>query len=181
MRRAWSVASLVAAVLAAAFVPTAAQGAKKGTVHEPPYKAGPQGGDEFNFIEADANSGNMAVIRTFPGFPPVVGCAPEPSAGWAMFHVKHKVKAPVSRVTLEYTAALDAYSWMTVGARDAKGGWLGVKKLQGPFAESGNLTAKLFDKPKRGDKITLEFGLQLGDACPQAGEASAMFPSVTVR
>jgi hypothetical protein len=173
---------LVALVLAATFVPTAAEGAKKkGAVHEPPYKAGPQGGDSFNWIQADPSSGNMAVVRTFPGIPPVVGCAPEPSAGWAMFQIKHDVKSPVSKVTLEYTAAIDPYAWITVGVRDAKGGWLGVKKKQGPLAESGTVTVDLFDKPKPGDKITVEFGLQLGDACPQVGEASAMFPSVTIK
>ncbi|MGH2754082.1 MAG: hypothetical protein ACRDLB_06570 [Actinomycetota bacterium] len=180
------VAPLLAVVLAALIVPSVAQGApsvaaKKGTVHEPPYKPGPTGGDEFNHIEADPSSGNMAVLRVFPGIPPVVGCTPEPSAGWAMFHVKHTVKQPVSKVSVAYTAALDAYSWITVGARDAKGEWLGVKKRQGPLAEEAEVTASLFDRPKRGEKITIEFGLQLGDACPQVGQASAMFPSVTVK
>ena len=169
-------------VLAAILVPSAAQGAKKkGSVYEPPYKAGPSGGDDFNFSEADPSSGNMTVFRLFPGIPPVTGCAPEPSAAWSMFRVKHKVTAPVSEVSVAYTAAVGAYGWITVGARDAKGEWLGVKKRQGPLAESGELTAKLFDKPSRGETITVEFGLQLGDACPQVESASAMFPSVTVR
>jgi hypothetical protein len=181
-KRLGALLSLVALVVVATFVPAVAHGAKKkADVHEPPYKVGPAGGDEFNHIEADPESGNMSVIRAFPGVPPVVGCAPEPAAGWAMFQIKHDVDAPVSKVTLAYTAALDSYSWITIGARDEKGEWLGVKKLQGPFAESGELTAKLFDRPEPGDKITIEFGLQLGDACPQAGQASAMFPSVTVR
>jgi hypothetical protein len=185
-KRATGLVLLMTVVLAAFSVPPAAQGAAKqaagkGAVHEPPYKAGPTGGDEFNHIEADPASGNMAVLRLFPGVPPVVGCTPEPAAGWAMFQVKHKVKQPVSKVTLAYTAALDPYSWVSVGARDSKGEWLGVRKRQGPHAGDGTLTAKLFDKPKRGETITIEFGLQLGDACPQAGEASAMFPSVTVK
>ena len=154
---------------------------QKAKSYEPPYKDGPSGGDEFNFIEADPSSGNMAVLRVFPGIPPVTGCAPEPSAAWAMFRVKHKVKAPVSKVSVAYTAAVGVYGWITVGARDAKGEWLGVKKRQGPLAESGELTAKLFDKPSRGETITVEFGLQLGDACPQVETASAMFPSVTVK
>ena len=180
--RATGLALLPTVVLAAFLVPPAAQGAaKKGAVHEPPYKAGPSGGDEFNHIEADPSSGNMAVLRLFPGIPPVVGCAPEPSAGWAMFQAKHKVRQPVSKVTLAYSAALDAYSWISVGARDSKGEWLGVKKRQGPHAGEGQLTVRLFDKPKPGETITIEFGLQLGDACPQVGEASAMFPSVTVK
>ena len=177
-----TVLALLVIAAATMFVPTAAHGAKKkGAVHEPPYKAGPSGGDQFNFVQADASSGNMAVFRLFPGVPPVVGCEPEPAAGWAMFQVKHHVMEPVSKVTLEYTAALDAYSWITVGVRDSKGEWLGVKKLQGPFARSGNLTVKLFKRPQRHSEMTVEFGLQLGDACPQAGSASAMFPSVTIK
>ena len=181
-KRVASLVALFALVVAAVLVPGAAHGAKKkGAVHEPPYKAGPTGGDEFNRVEADPSSGSMAVLRTFPGVPPVVGCTPEPAAGWAMFRVKHDVKQPVSRVSVAYTAALDAYSWITVGVRDSKGEWLGVKKLQGPLAGQGDVTAKLFDKPSRGETITIEFGLQLGDACPQVGTAAAMFPSVTVR
>ena len=181
-KRIASLVALFALVVAAVLVPSAAHGAKKkGAVHEPPYKAGPSGGDGFNHVEADPSSGNMAVFRLFPGIPPVTGCAPEPSAAWAMFRVKHDVKTPVSKVTVAYSAAVGAYGWITVGARDSKGEWLGVKKRQGPLAESGELTAKLFDKPRPGETITVEFGLQLGDACPQAEGASAMFPSVTVR
>jgi hypothetical protein len=175
-------AVLMLVVGAAALAPAVAHGAKKkGDVHEPPYKAGPTGGDQFNFVQADPSSGNMAVFRLFPGVPPIVGCAPEPAAGWAMFRVKHEVKAPVSRVTVAYTAALDPYSWVSVGARDSKGEWLGVAKRQGPHVGEDELTAQLFDKPSRGETITIEFGLQLGDACPQAGQAAATFPSVTVK
>lgn len=163
-------------------VPAAATGQKgKAKVYEPPYRNGPAGGDRFNHAERDRETGRMMVGRLFPGFPPVVGCVPEPSAGWAMFRVKHKVTRPVSKVTLDYQAALDPYAWVTVGARDDDGDWLGVRKYQGPAGGSGTLTAKLFDRPRPGDTIFLEFGLQLGDACPQASFAAAEFPSVKVR
>lgn len=173
--------ALAVPLLVTALVSAPATAGKKAAVHEPPYKQGPTGGDEFNHVESDPQSGRMAVIRTFPGIPPVVGCAPEPSAGWGMFRVKHKVDAPVSQVTLAYDAALDPYAWITVGARDEKGDWLGVKKIQGPSGGSGKLTARLFEKPQRGETITIEFGLQLGDACPQVGFAAATFPSVRVQ
>jgi hypothetical protein len=168
-------------LLIAATLGVPATAGKKGAVHEPPYKQGPSGGDEFNHVESDPQSGRMAVVRTFPGIPPVVGCTPEPSAGWGMFRVKHDVDQPVSEVTLAYDAGLDPYAWITVGARDEKGDWLGVKKFQGPFAGSGKLTAKLFENARPGETITIEFGLQLGDACPQVGFAAASFPSVTIK
>ena len=164
-----------------ALVPPAVADGKKATVHEPPYKNGPSGGDAWNHVERDRESGRMFVGRAFPGISPVVGCAPEPSAGWGMFEVKHQVKDPVSEVTVAYDAALDPYAWITVAARDASGDWLGVKKYQGPDGGSGKLTVKLFDRPRPGETITIEFGLQLGDSCPQVSFAAATFPSVTVR
>lgn len=171
-------AALVASALSA---PVTAGPKRKGDVYKPPYKNGPSGGDDWNHVERDPESGEMFVVRVFPGFSPVVGCAPEPSAGWGMFVVKHTVDRPVKEVTLAYEAALDPYAWMTVGARKSNGDWLGVKKLQGPLAGSGKLTAKLFDSPPKGETITIEFGLQLGDSCPQVSFAAASFPSVRVR
>ncbi|MDQ3963729.1 MAG: hypothetical protein M3277_07460 [Actinomycetota bacterium] len=174
-------AALVLAAASIAVPATASETSRsKAASYEPPYKDGPSGGDNWNHVERDADSGRMAITRVFPGFPPVVGCVPEPSAGWGMFEVAHKLDRPVSKVTLEYEAAIDAYSWITVGARNEDRKWLGVAKLQGPIAGSGKLAADLFASPSHG-KITLEFGLQLGDACPQIGFAAASFPSVAVR
>ena len=160
-------------------LPAGAEKAKAKT-YEAPYKAGPQGGDFANFIHADPETGEIAILRTFPGIPPVVGCEPEPSAGWAMFRVKHKVTDPVGRITANFNGALDPYAWATVGARNASGDWLGVNKLQGPHVGDGKVTAKLFDRPAPGQTITIEFGLQLGDACPQLGAAAATFESIKV-
>jgi hypothetical protein len=168
----------VGALLCAAFVPSPALGKKKDRTYTAPYKNGPQGGDEFNFISRDPDAGTISVLRLFPGVPPVVGCEPEPSAGWSMFRVGHHVTRPVKAVTAEFTAQLDPYAWVTVGARTAKGNWLGVRKFQGPFEGSRKLTAKLFKRPDRGDHITIEFGLQLGDACPQVGGGNVEFASV---
>jgi len=174
--------ALVAALaIAVALATPAAVAGKKGKTYEPPYKNGPSGGDSWNHVERDPESGQMAVTRVFPGFSPVVGCVPEPSGGWGMFRVKHDVKQPVSKVTVTFDAALDPYAWITVGARDERGEWLGVEKLQGPFAGSGKLTARLFERPRVGNTIFLEFGLQLGDACPQVSFAAASFPSIKVR
>jgi hypothetical protein len=154
---------------------------KKERVYKAPYKNGPQGGDEFNFISRDRDAGTISVLRLFPGIPPVVGCEPEPSAGWSMFRVGHHVTKPVKAVTADFSAMLDGYAWVTVGARNAAGRWLGVRKFQGPFEGSRKLTAKLFKRPDRGDHMTIEFGLQLGDACPQVGAGQVEFSSIQVR
>lgn len=174
-----------ALVLAGSSAGAAADGAlaaaKRGKVYEPPYRKGPTGGDEWNYVHADRRSGEMAIFRLFPGVPPVVGCYPEPSAGWGNFTIKHRVARPVSAVKVHFDAALDPYAWVTVGARDARGRWLGVRKRQGPHLGAGRLTARLHDRPRRGETITVEFGLQLGDACPQVGSALATFTSVRVK
>jgi hypothetical protein len=162
-------------------IPGAAAGKDKNKSYRPPYKKGPSGGDAWNYVHSDPQSGEMAVFRVFPGIPPVVGCAPEPSAGWAMFRVKHRVAEPVDAVELHYEAFAEPYTWITVGVRGADGDWLGVRKSQGPHYGDGKLIAKVFDKPQRGDIVWIEFGLQLGDACPQVGGGAATFPRVVVR
>jgi hypothetical protein len=155
---------------------------KKGNadVYRPPYKKGPSGGDSFNYIHADPKSGEMAVLRMFPGFPPVVGCFPEPSAGWATFRVPHEATKPISRVVLSYDGGLDPYAWITLGVRKANGKWLGIKKVQGPHAGAGKVRLRLFDQPTAGETVDIEFGLQLGDACPQVGGGIAEFASIKV-
>ena len=176
-----TVATLLAGgLLAASLGMPAAAGKGKGNVHEPPYKKGPQGGDEFNYVHSDPEAGEMGVLRLFPGIPPVVGCAPEPSAGWAMFRVKHHAMGPVRSVMVNYDATLDPYAWVTAGVRNERGDWLGVKKTQGPLTGTGKLKIRLFRQPRLHSTITIEFGLQLGDACPQVGGAVASFPSVKV-
>jgi hypothetical protein len=176
-RRLIAAATVAACVLP--FAGAASVQAGGGKTYKPPYKNGPAGGDEFNYVHRDRQSGQMGVFRLFPGFPPVVGCAPEPSAGWGMFRVEHRVTEPVKAVTATFDGALGAYVWATVGARGANGKWLGVEKYQGPHAGEKTITAKLFS-PARHGRITIEFGLQLGDACPQAEAGAVEFTSVKV-
>jgi hypothetical protein len=180
IRRVLGVA-LALLVVASIAAPGAIAGKKGATsTHKPRYKKGPSGGDDFNYIHQDAKAGQVAVFRLFPGVSPIVGCEPEPSAGWAMLSTEHHVDGPVSTVTVSFDAVLDPYAWLMVAVRDGRG-WLGVKKLQGPHAGAGRLKVKLFRHPHRGSKITIEFGVQLGDACPQVGEAVAEFKWVKVR
>jgi hypothetical protein len=83
-------------------------------------------------------------------------------------------------VTLNFDALIEQYTWVTLGVR-AGGRWLGVRKLQGPILGPDNtLTLKLIRSPKPGQRISVEFGLQLGDACPQLGGGTAEFKTVRV-
>jgi hypothetical protein len=177
-----SAAVLLALLVALALVSPAAAGKKgDGSVHRPPYKKGPSGGDEWNYVHSDPQAGQVAVVRTFPGFSPVVGCEPEPSAGWAMLRVPHHVNRRPRSVIANFEGALDPYSWLMVAARSPNGDWLALKKIQGPLAGSGKVKARFFRTPKRGSDITIEFGVQLGDSCPQVGVAAAEFPSIVVK
>lgn len=171
-------AQIVLALVAAG----AADAGKKdrGDVHKPPYKKGNQGGDAWNRIEADPKTGTVQILRTFPGFSPVVGCAPEPDAGWATLTLPHKVDKPVNKVVLDFDAMLDPYAWAYAVVWDHKDDSLGVKKFQGPFAGSGKLKVNLFRRAPRGKTITVEFGAQVGDACPMVSGAEVTFPKITI-
>ena len=167
-------------VVALALAPVASAGKGKGDVHKPPYKKGYQGGDDWNHIEADHKAGSVQVLRAFPGFSPVVGCTPEPDAGWATLTLPHKVDKPVHKVVLSYEAMLDPYAWIYAVVWDHKDDSLGVKKFQGPFAGSGKLKINLFRRAPRGKTITVEFGAQVGDACPMVSGADVTFPKITI-
>ncbi len=177
-----TVAAAVAAVVMAgsAVLAPGASAAPATKTYQPPYTLGPAGGDEFNLVYRDESSGRVAVGRGFPGIPPVVGCAPEPSAGWATFQVTHRVVRRVSRVIVGFDGVLDPYAWASLGVR-SKRSWLGSNKVQGPIAGDEALSVVLRRQPKVGEQLVIEFGLQLGDACPQIGGALATFPMVEVR
>ena len=106
--------------------------ARKPKTYKPPYKNGPSGGDEFNYVHRDPETGQIAVVRAFPGVPPVVGCAPEPSAGWGMFKVEHRVtearQVPCRRRSTGHSIRT---SWVTVGAT-VGWTWLGGQEVPGP-------------------------------------------------
>lgn len=170
----------IAALVVMALVAPATAAKKKGDVHKPPYKKGPSGGDRWNHVEADPKTGEMTVMRLFPGFSPVVGCAPEPAAGWATFRLHHEVDTKVRSVTVNFEAMLDPYAWITVVVRDGNGDSLGLDKFQGPHEGSGAVKVRLFRHPQRGSEMEVEFGAQLGDACPQVSWAHVSFPSIVI-
>lgn len=180
MTRRAPIAALVALVLALSVVAPAAAGKSKADTHKPPYKKGHQGGDEFNYVHADPETGEVAVFRLFPGISPVVGCEPEPDAGWATLTQPHHVLGRVGTVTVNFDGVLEPYAWAYAVVWDSKGDSLGLAKFQGPHFGAGKLKVKLFRQPKKHSEIEIEFGAQLGDSCPQVGAAMLSFPSIKV-
>ena len=174
------VAAVVATFVALSLAVPATAGKDKADVHKPPYKKGHQGGDRWNYVHADPKAGEVAVVRTFPGFSPVVGCAPEPDAGWATLTQSHHVLGRVNTVTVNFEGAIDPYAWVYGVVWDSKGDSLGLAKFQGPHAGDGKLKINLFKQPKRHSEIEIEFGAQVGDSCPQVGGAAVSFPSIKI-
>ncbi|HJR45743.1 MAG TPA: hypothetical protein VJ927_09075 [Actinomycetota bacterium] len=181
MRRA--LVLLVALLVGAALLmPSSAVAAKKGKgdVYKPPYKKGNQGGDEWNYVNADPQTGEVEILRFFPGFSPIVGCEPEPAAGWATLKQSHRVQGSADKVTVRFDAMLEPYAWLTAVVWDANKDSLGLAKFQGPHQGTGAMKINLFRRPQPGSEITVEFGAQLGDSCPQVGGAMVTFPSIEV-
>jgi hypothetical protein len=166
------------AVLVASLIAPATAG--KSSVHKPPYKEGNSGGDEFNHIEADPQTGHITLLRLFPGVPPVVGCTPEPAAAWATFKQTHDTKGRINKVVVSFDGLLEPYAWVYATVRDSKGDAIGSEKLQGPHSGASSLKVNIFKQPKRNSAIEIEFGAQLGDACPQVGGADVTFSSIKV-
>ena len=174
---------LVAAVVAAlalALAAPATAGKGKASVHEPPYKKGNSGGDEWNYVNADPQTGQVMVLRAFPGISPVVGCEPEPAAGWATLTQNHNTTGRIRKVIVNLEGFLEPYAWAYAVVRDSRGDSIGVEKLQGPHAGAGKLVVDIFRQPKKNSKIEIEFGAQVGDSCPQLGGADVTFPSIKI-
>ena len=174
------VAFMVAAAVALSLVGPAAAGKGKADVHKPPYKKGHQGGDAWNYIHADPKTGEVAVFRVFPGFSPVVGCAPEPDAGWATLTETHHVLGRVDRVTVRFEGVLEPYAWAYAVVSNPSGKPIGLAKFQGPHSGNGKLKINLFKRPPKHSRIEIEFGAQVGDSCPQVGAAALTFPSIKI-
>ena len=179
MRRPFTVV-LVALVLLSLGLPATAGKKGKPDVHKPPYKKGAQGGDQWNYVSADPSTGAVTVMRAFPGISPIVGCAPEPAAGWATLTQPHHQIGRLDKVVVNFEGFLDPYAWAYAVVYDHNGRSIGLEKFQGPHAGSGRLAVKIFKQPQNHSEIEIEFGAQLGDSCPQLGGADLTFSSIKI-
>ena len=174
-----SIRVVVLVVLVVALVPAAGPGAAgKGKSYAAPFQEGPVGGDRWSMQNANPEDGRVIVGRMYPIFNPI-SCAP--GGSMAKLQVTHKVTSAVKKVTASFAdAGLDQYSFATLAVKDAKGNWLASTRKRGPLVGSGEVTAKLFEKVSKGDKLTVQFGLEAASACPNASGAMAQFTEVVV-
>lgn len=171
---------VVVAALVGALLPIGGAGAAgKAKTYGAPYEEGPTGGDQWSMQQANAADGRIMVGRVYPIFNPI-SCAP--GGSMAKLQVIHKVTGKVRNVTADFAeAGLDQYSFVTLAVKDSKGKWLASTRQRGPIAGGGTITAKMFGKVRRGEKLTVQFGLEAASACPNASGAMARFTQVTVK
>lgn len=153
---------------------------RKVATKKPPYKNGPAGGDEFNDIERDRQSGHIRIVRLFPE-PGAFGC-PDSHAAWATFEVTHRLrKRRLRHIALKYSNAdMDGYTWITATVKYKRRS-IGYRSYQGPVVgESGTVRVKLNRWPRRG-RIKIQFGLQVSSNCPQAEASQVTIPKINIR
>jgi plastocyanin len=169
-----TVAALGAVVGAAIPLDAAAAG-----TYTAPFQAGPQGGDSSNVVKEDPAHGRVTVVRVHPNVG-VFNCAGQ--GGFADLRVATAVPSATSSVAVEYSAetALDAYSWITLLVRDGAGNWLGGIQRRGPLAGAGTLQTALAGTVASGSAITVQFGIQVASACPNADGGTVQFSAVTL-
>jgi hypothetical protein len=172
------VAAIVVSLGLVLVLASAALAGTRGRSYEPPFKKGAQGGDQANFIYSDPSSGQVAVFRMYPVFNPFT-CGSS-RGGWVTLRQPIRVTRPIASVEVDYQAAVDPYSFVTVTVRD-DGTYLGSKDVRGPIFGSGNVNVPLsFGKARKGSTIDVDFGVQVPSACPNLEEAAAQFSRVVV-
>jgi hypothetical protein len=148
--------------------------------YAPPFAPGPSGGDEWNYIDADADSGRVTIVRFYPEPGNVVGCGG--AGGFANLEVRHRVTGAIGSITVAHEdSAWDAYSFVSVLVKTTGGRWLGARKVRGPGNGAGEIRVPIVGgTPRKGSTIRVLFGLELASACPSVGGGSIGFVSVTV-
>lgn len=152
--------------------------APRGTqTYEPPFRAGPSGGDRWNVVSAQPD-GRVTVVRAYPV--PGRGFNCGTGAGYAKLQVVHEVDAPVREVRIAYTdAALDPYTFIVGAVRTGNYRWLGHATQQGPLVGSGELVVPVRWLKRWPSAVVIEFGVEISSACPSVDAGTVRFTSVT--
>ena len=161
------------------------------STYGPPYQAGPRGGDNHSIATADPQSGHVMIFEDNLRQSAAVVCNGDGPR--ATLLASHPVAGPVSAVTVTYTnARLTQNVVIDVLIKGSRSGWLGHKAAFGEMeGESGSLKVPIQGKPVEGEKMTIQFGLQVGPGCLPAQpvglwgsrpfeHGDVMFPSVDV-
>lgn len=172
------------ALMLAAVAPGGARAAS--STHTTPWLDGPKGGDQFNMVSADRESGRLTLLRLQP---PLVsgglGCGGK--GGFATFEVRG-ITDPIVSVSLQVEdAAWNPFTWLTLSVRstDASGAshFLGTTKVRGPGAGATTVDLAIAeaDRVPPGRAQTVRFGMEVATSCiPNVDGGSAIFRSVTV-
>jgi hypothetical protein len=138
------------------------------TVHEPPYRPGPTGGDSHTYAKANRKAGSVTVLEHNSRQAAFVHCIG--NGPMANLEVAHEVTEPVSSVQIHYAHAILTDSVvMNATVRGSSTGWLGHGSSLGPKThpsdQAGILTIALNRTPERGETLTIQFGLQTHAGC----------------
>jgi hypothetical protein len=165
------------------------------TIHRPPYRAGPSGGDGHTIAKSDPEAGTVTVLEHNTRQAAFVHCIGK--GPMATLEVQHPVTEPVSAVKIGYSGAVLTDSVvMNAIVTGSASGWLGHGTALGPKVapadQSGALEIPLDTTPVPGETVTIQFGLQTHAGClpyPVLGlpgsrtveSGKAAFPEVSVR
>jgi len=179
---------LIAAVGVAgvAGIPTAQA---NGTTYRAPYQAGPSGGTagdgglERTHSSVDPATGTVSVFQASV-VPGPVGCAA--TGPMAYLQVQHPINGDEDKVLIAYDdATLSQYSWLKVNVYapvDGETIAIGSFAQRGQkVAEDGNIVVALDDVAlEPGSTMTINFGIEVGSACPNVDGGTVKFPTVAV-
>lgn len=164
---------LFVAILAIAVMPV--PGHALAQTYGRPFAAGPQGGDQFNLIQADAATGDMTVLRVNPaGISGGLGCGG--SGGFANFEVTVPSPSVIAEIAVLYDSALvDPYTWINVGVR--RGSNFVASRVQRGILVGGGTVVVRPEVPVQAP-VTVRFGIQVASACPNVNGGHAVFTQV---
>lgn len=175
---------LLAALAVVALVPSGAHAATM--EYSAPYLTGPKGGDQYNYVSAEATTGRMSVFRLQPPIPNGgLGCAGR--AGYATLEVRN-ITDPISSVTLAVDEAVwNSFAWVTLSILRTSGpnagDFINTTKVRGPATISTvTLDIDEADRVGAGVSQTVRFGLEVSSSCtPAIDGGTALFSSVSVQ
>lgn len=161
--------------LAAVLVPVGAH-AETTTSYYPAWGLGPQGGDQWNQYQRNADTGELLVLRVNPaGISGGLGCGGV--GGYSNFEVAHNAEGAVNKVSISYTDALvDPYTFINIGIRQGAN-YLTSKVVRGPLLGDGTIDVGV---PNATGAITIWFGIQVASACPNIDGGRAIFKEVRI-